>query len=170
MSRILNCTKLTITRLIKCYRVTGRTSSTATGLGHFISRRTVRRRLRQHAIGAYRPFRGMTLTRQHRLRHLRWARQFQRWQHRNWQRVFFSDESRFQLYRADGGTRIYRRAGERTAPCCVQETVPSGGGSVMVWGGICGQQRTDRIVIDGNVTALRYLHMVDIHAIETCSF
>ena len=181
MSRILNCTKLTITRLIKCYRVTGRTadrprsgrprvttanegrhlrilhlrnrfltvtSSTTTGLGHVISRHTVRRRLRQHGIRAYRPFRGMTLTRQHRLRRLRWARQFQRWQHRNWQHVFFSDESRFQLYRADGGTRIYRRAGERTAPCCVQETVPSGGGSVMVWGGICGQQWTDRIVID----------------------
>ena len=45
---------------------------------------TVRRRLlRQHGIRAYRPFRGMTLTRQRRLRRLRWARQFQRQQHRN---------------------------------------------------------------------------------------
>ena len=41
--------------------------------------------------------------------------------------------------------------------------------SVMVWGGICGQQRTDLTVIDGNCTAHRYLHMVDIHAIETWS-
>ena len=47
--------------------------------------------------------------------------------------------SRFQLFRADSRTRIYRRVGEITAPCCVQETVPFGGGSVMVWGGICGQ-------------------------------
>ena len=39
----------------------------------------------------------------------------------------------------------------------------------MVWGGICGQQSTDLIVIDGNLTAHRYLHMVDIHAIKTCS-
>ena len=54
---------------------------------------------------------------------------------------------------------------EGTAPCCVQETVPFGGGSVMVWDGICGQQRTDPIVIDGNIA---YLHMVDMHAIETC--
>ena len=91
------------------------TSSAATTLGHVISRQTVRRLLRQHGIRAYRPFRGMTLTRQHRL-----------------QRVLFSDESRFQLFRADGRTQIYQRAGERTAPCCVQETVPSGGGSVMV--------------------------------------
>ena len=39
----------------------------------------------------------------------------------------------------------------------------------MVWGSICVQQWTDLIVIDGNLTAHRYLHMVDIHAIETCS-
>ena len=77
--------------------------------------------------------------------------------------------SRFQLFRADSRTRIYRHAGERTALCCVQETVPFGGGSVMVWGGICNQQRTDAIVNDANLTAHRYLHMVDIHAIETCS-
>ena len=128
------------------------TSSAGTGLRYVISRHTVRRRLRQHGIRAYRPFRGMTLTRQHRLRRLRWARQFHCWQHRNWLRVLFSDESRFQLFRADGRTRIYRRAGERTAPCCVQETVPFGGGPVMVWGGICGQQLRDLIVIDGNPT------------------
>ena len=132
VARILNCTKLTITRLIQRYRVTGRTadrprryrmtgrtadrprryrvtgrtadrprsgrprvttanedchlrilhlrnrfltvtSSAATGLGHVISRHTVRRRLRQHGIKAYRPFRGTTLTRQHLHQRLHWA-------------------------------------------------------------------------------------------------
>ena len=176
VARILNCTTLTITRLIQRYGVTGRTadrprcgrprvttanedrhlrilhlrnrfltvtSSTATGLGHVISRHTVRRRLRQHGIRAYRPFREMTLTRQHLHQRLHWARQFQRWQQRSWQCVLCSDESRFQLFRADGRTRIYRRAGERTALCCVLGTVPFGGGS-LVWVGICGQQRRYR--------------------------
>ena len=95
---------------------------------------------------------------------LHWARRFQLRQHRNWQRVLFSDESRFQLFRADGRTRIYRRAGERTAPCCVQETTVWFG-SVMVWGGICGQQWTDLVVIDGNLTTHCYLHMMNINAI-----
>ena len=71
----------------------------------------------------------MTLTRQYQLRRLRWARQFQRWQHRNWQRVLFSSESRFRLFRADGRTRIYRRAGERTV-LAVFRRLPFGGGSV----------------------------------------
>ena len=136
------------------------TSSAATGLGHVISRHTVRRQLQQHGIRAYRPFRGMTVTRQHQLWHLCWTCQFQCWQHRKWQRVLFSGESRFQLFRAGDKTRIYWRAGDRTAPCCVQETVPFGGGSVMVWGGICGQQRTDRIVIDGNLTAHWHIYQV----------
>ena len=46
--------------------------------------------------------------------------------------AIFSDESRFQLFRADGRTRINGYPGEKTALCCVQETVPFGGGSVMV--------------------------------------
>ena len=99
-------TKLTITRLIQRYRVTGRiadrtrsgrprvttdnedrhlrilhlcnrfltvTSSAVTGLGRVISRHTERRRLRQHGIRAYRPFRGMTLTRQNQLQRLIWV-------------------------------------------------------------------------------------------------
>ena len=123
-------------------------SSAATGLVHIINHHTVYRRLRQHDIRAYRPIRGITLTRQHRHQHLRWACQFQRWQHRNWQRIRFSDESRFQLFRADGRTRIYRCAGEISALCCVQKNVPFGDGSVMVCGSIC-----DLIVIDGNLTA-----------------
>ena len=30
----------------------------------------------------------------------------------------------------------------------------------MVWGGVCGQQRTELIVIDGNLTAHRYINQV----------
>ena len=36
------------------------------------------------------------------------------------------------------------------------KSVPFGGGSVMVWGGICGQQQSDLIVTDGNLAAHRY--------------
>ncbi|XP_046336687.2 putative ankyrin repeat protein RF_0381 [Haliotis rufescens] len=45
-----------------------------TALGHAISRRTVLRRLRTAGIRAYRPFRGMALTRLHCQRRLQWAR------------------------------------------------------------------------------------------------
>ena len=76
------------------------------------------------------------------------------------QHVVFSYESRFQLFRADDRTRIYHLAGEITAPCCVQEIVPFGGGSVMVWDGICSQQRTNLIIFDGNCIAHHYINQV----------
>lgn len=136
------------------------TSSAATSLGHPLSRRTVARRLRAFGIRAYRPFRGTVLTIRHRQLRLRWATQVRRWQLRDWRRVLFTDESRFAISRADGRVRVYRRAGERTANCCIQESEPYGGGSVMVWGGICGDQKTDLVVVNGNLTGQRYIDQV----------
>lgn len=132
------------------------TLTAATALGRQISRQTVSRRLREHGLRARRPYRGMTLTPQHRRDRLRWATQVRRWQVRNWARVLFSDESRFCLFRADGRQRVYRRRGERLAQNCVQEVRPFGGGGVMVWGGICGDLKTRLVIIQGNLNAQRY--------------
>ena len=136
------------------------TSTATTALGHHIHRNTVMRRLRAAGIRAYRPFRGMSLTQQHRLNRLRWARTVRRWQRRNWLRVLFSDESRFNLFHADCRVRVYRRRGERIAPACVQEIHPFGDGGIMVWGGICGDQKTPLITIQGNLTARAYINQV----------
>lgn len=135
-------------------------STASTALGHHISRNTVMRRLRAAGIRAYRPFRGMTLTAQHRISRLRWARRDRRWQRRDWSLVLFTDESRFNLYHADGRVRVYRRRGERLAGACVQQVHPFGGGSVMVWGGICGEQKTDLVILHQTLTAQRYRDQV----------
>ena len=129
------------------------TSSAATALGRRISVFTVARRLRAAGIRPYRPFRGVTLTRLHRQNRLHWTRRVQRWRRQDWQRVLFSDESRFNLFNADGRIRVYRRRGERLAPNCIQEVQPFGGGSVMVWAGICGETRTRLVVIRVNFNA-----------------
>ena len=101
---------------------------------------TVRHRLRQHCIGAYRPFRGMTLTRQHRLRRLRW-------QHRKWHVYSF-------LMRA-GSIYSSLTAGLRCTDVLEREQLRAvfrrlyrlvvdlrwfGAVSEMVWGAVCGQQ------------------------------
>ena len=132
------------------------TSTAATALGHPVSRRTVIRRLRMAGIRAFRPFRGMALTLLHRQRRIQWARTVRRWQRRDWERVMFTDESRFNMFRNDGRVRVYRRRGERLAPNCIQDVHPFGGGGVMVWGGICGQRTTRLIIIRGNLTGQRY--------------
>ncbi len=70
--------------------------------------------------------------------------------------MLFTDESRFCLRRADGRERVYRRRGERYADACVRQVDRYGGGSVMVWGGISFNNRTELVIVDGNLTAQRY--------------
>ena len=93
------------------------------------------------------------LTRAHHARHMAWLaahgpRQFPM---RQWRRVFFTDESRFTLFRPDGQCH-----GERFADACVLEKDRFGGGSVMVWGGISHGLKSPLIVITGNLTGVRY--------------
>ena len=73
----------------------------------------------------------------------------------------FSDESRFSLQRSDRRQRVYRRLGERYSGACVREVDRFGGeGSVMVWGGISHGVKTPLVVIQGNLTAVRYRNQV----------
>jgi hypothetical protein len=44
---------------------------------------------------------------------------------------------------------VYRRPGERYAPCNIVGTVQFGGGSVLVWGGISLEARTELVVLSG---------------------
>jgi len=51
---------------------------------------------------------------------------------------------------------VWRRRGERFAGCCITERDRFGGGSVIVWGGICGGNRPRLVVVNRNLTGARY--------------
>ena len=53
--------------------------------------------------------------------------------------------------------RVYRRVGERYSDACVTEVDRFRRGSVMVWGGINHQGKTDLVVIRGNLNAQGYI-------------
>ena len=105
--------------------------------------KTVRNRLREFGLRARRP---------NVARRMAWvtAQAPRRFPMRQWRRVFFTDESRFTLFRADGRRRLYRRRGERFADACVFERDRYGGGSVMVWEGISHGVKSPLIVVPGN--------------------
>lgn len=125
-----------------------------------VTAQTIRNRLRTARLHARRPYRGPILTQLHRRQRLRWAQRHLRWTQRDWNRVVFSDESRFALHFADGRVRVWRRRGERNAQCCVQEVDRFGGGTVMVWGAFNGHARSRLIVVQGNLTAAGYRDQV----------
>ena len=72
------------------------TAAKMTTLGHSFNRRTVFPRLGRAGNRAFRPFRG-----------LQWARTVRRWQRRDWERVLFTDENRFNMFRNDGQVHVY---------------------------------------------------------------
>ena len=123
-----------------------------------IDPKTVRNRLREFGLQARCPNIGLPLNRARRVRRMAWvtAQAPRRFPMRQWRRVFFTDDSRFTLFCADGRRRLYRRRGERFADACVFERDRYGEGSVMVWGGISHGVKSPLIVVPGNLTAVRY--------------
>ncbi len=118
-----------------------------------ISAQTVRNRLREAHLHARRPHRGLDLTAVRHRNWLEWANAHIRWRLALWRGVFFMDESRFSLYRANGGQRVWRHVGEWFADVNIVDRVAHGGSWVMVWAGVCYGQQTQVHFIDGILNA-----------------
>jgi transposase len=93
-----------------------------------VSERTVRRRLGEENLGAYRPATEPELLRGHRVSRLLFAQEHLNWNLEQLKSVLFRDESRFALRSPDGRARVWRRPGERYAPCNFSKRLSFNGG------------------------------------------
>ena len=107
-----------------------------------VSDQIVRNRLHEGGMRAWRPLVGPVLTAQHHAARLAFAREHQNWQVRHWRPVLFTDESRFTI-------SMWQTWKSLEMPwwtlCCsnIIQHDRFGGGSVMVWGGISLEGRTN---------------------------
>ncbi|CAH2087783.1 unnamed protein product [Euphydryas editha] len=122
-----------------------------------VSERTVRRRMEEVNSRARRPARGPQLLPQHRAARLQFAREHANWSHEQWARVLFTDECRIALNAPDGRQRVWRRKGERYLAITTTPTVSFGGGSIMIWGGVSSDARTELVIVNNALTATRYI-------------
>lgn len=130
-------------------------------LGRRISDVTVRNRLNEAGLHSRSRVRVPALTQQHRQARLHYARTYKNWTQRQWRNVLFTDESRFCLFNSDRRVRVWRRQGQRYDRSCVQPVHAFNGGSVMVWGGIWYNGRTELVIQPPpGVTAIRYIDEV----------
>lgn len=125
-----------------------------------VSERTIRRRMEEMNLRSRRPARGPELLRQHRAARLRFAREHVNWTHEQWAKVLFTDECRIALRAPDGRERVWRRRGERYLPITTTQTVSFHGGSIMVWGGVSSDARTELVAIDNRLNATRYIEEI----------
>ena len=88
---------------------------------------------------------------------LAWAKAHRRWNRAQWGDVLFSDEATYVVDAADRKIRCFRRKGERFNQNMVLEKTNRGYGSVNVWGGIIGHDKTPLIRLQGRVTSETYI-------------
>ncbi|GFW38857.1 transposable element Tc1 transposase [Trichonephila clavipes] len=74
---------------------------------------TISRHLAEANLKSKCPFRAFPLTPEHRQLRLQWCQARSMWNVTDWQKVVFSDESRFVLGTDDNRVRVWRRPGER---------------------------------------------------------
>ena len=74
--------------------------------------------------------------------------------------VNFSDEGSIKWSRSNSRKRVWRRPNERFADVNIQEVNRYGGGSVMIWGMVARNYKSDVVVVEGNMNGQRYLQNV----------
>ncbi|GFX28695.1 transposable element Tcb2 transposase [Trichonephila clavipes] len=134
---------------------------TTQATGRPTSRFTVARRLHGGGLFARRPVRCVPLTPAHRRRRSLWCREHRNWRDNEWERVLFTDESRFSLSSDSHRILIRRERGSRNHPSNIIERDRYGGRGVLVWGGIMLSSRTDLHIFDaGSVNGTRYCNEI----------
>ncbi|GFW95659.1 transposable element Tcb1 transposase [Trichonephila clavipes] len=121
------------------------------------SRETIRRRLTEVGLRSRSPLRRLPLTPHHRQCRLDFCRPRATWSVTDWRRVIFSDESRFSLSADDHRTRVWRRTGQRSDPAFIVERHTAISQGVTVWGAVSWDTRSSLVVLQGTLTARRYV-------------
>lgn len=132
-----------------------------------LSASTVRDRLTKAGLNGRVSCRKPLLREINRQKRLEWARAHLNWTPAQWERVLFTDESKYEIFGNRRRRYVRRRPGERVLPACVTPTVKHGGGSIMVWGSFAGAGVGDLIRIEGRMDAKYYHRVLVRHAVPS---
>ena len=132
-----------------------------------VSTSTVQRRLREKGLKGRIAAKKPLLRKQNIVKRLRWAREHRNWTVRKWNKVVFSDESKFELFGNKRRVFVRRQVGERMSQNCVVPTVKHGGGAVMVWGCFGGGKVGDLVKIQGIMRKEEYHSILQRHAVPS---
>ena len=127
-----------------------------------ISENTLRRHL--HDIGFYGQagVRKPLVSEKNRIKRLGWARERQKWSN-EWDKIIWSDESKFELFRGDGRRWVWRMPHEKYDVECLIPTMKSGQDGIMVWGCFTKHGLGPLVRLDGRITAKEYVTVLNDH-------
>lgn len=103
--------------------------------GNRVSVTTVKDRLAAANLRGHVAKKKPLLKPRHLQQRLEFARNYINYSVEDWERVLWTDESKFCLFRNDGRVYVRRRPWEAYSSQCIVPTVRHGGGNVLVWAG-----------------------------------
>lgn len=95
---------------------------------------TVKRRLKEAGLNGRRPSKKPLISKKNRIARLKFCKERLHWTEKEWSKVLWSDESKYNLFSSDGIRFVRRPVNERNKVRYQVPTIKHGGGSVMVWG------------------------------------
>ena len=126
-----------------------------------ISESTIRRRL--HEVGLYRRVarKKPHVNKINRRKRLEYAKNYREEPFGFWNRVLWSDESKFNLFESDGKVVVWRSPKEEFGPECTIPTVKHGDGNVKCWACFSSSGVGSLIFIDGNMMSESYREILE---------
>ncbi|GFY08320.1 transposable element Tc1 transposase [Trichonephila clavipes] len=118
---------------------------------------TISRHLAEANLKSKCHFGALPVTPEYRQLRLQWCQARSMWNVTDWQKVVFSDESRFVLGTDDNRVRVWRRPGERYNSPHIVLRHTARTARVMVWGAIAYDSRSTLIMIRGTLTDQHYV-------------
>lgn len=106
-------------------------------------------------VGVRKPF----VSEKNRKKRLSWAKERKRWES-EWERVIWSDESKFELFGGNGKRWVWRQPHEKYDVDCLIPTVKSGQQGVMVWGCFTKNNLGPLVKLEGRVTGAVYIDVL----------
>ncbi|CAI2187614.1 9157_t:CDS:1 [Funneliformis geosporum] len=76
------------------------------------------------------------------------------------EKILWSDESRFALFKSDGYARVWHKAGEAYNNNCIQFILKFSGGSVMFWGCFSWYDVGPLVVVEQTLNSEEYVNVL----------
>lgn len=132
-----------------------------------ISAQSIRDALKRNGMRARIRRKKPLLNDRHKKKRMKFARKTKNWTLSDWDKVVWSDESKFTVFGTGGRQYYWKRAGEALRSHHIKPTVKHGGGSVMVWGCMVAEGIGFLCRIQGNMDAALYQEILQDEFLET---
>jgi transposase len=135
-----------------------------------ISTNSIRRILKHNGLKSKVCKKKPLLRVKHRQARYSFAKRFSHWTDKDWKRIIWTDESKFNLYGSDGRQYCWKRPADPLQSHHLKPTVKYGGGGILVWGCMTPQGVGYLRRIEGKMNALMYQDILSDDYIDTLEY